>query len=406
MNRVIKGLCVALISGMMLFGIEAYAEEAKTVSVYTDGTQIDFDVEPQIINDRTMVPMRAIFEAIGAEVNWDDSTKTAVSEKDGDVVKISIGEYRIIKNDEEIAIDVPAQIVDSRTLVPVRAIAESFDCEVFWDDAERIVRVVTVKLPEPVLTAADETIVLKINDYEISQAEYALLSNVFSMIGTVSEEEILDYIKYYYAILTYADNNDIALVETDKDFINKGIYDLMTTEEYQSEIELLKTTDAAMMKFLYDSELIELAQSTFFDFADDLLLEYARSSYVRIKHILVETEEEAEEILSELKAGASFEELAKEKSLDNTDVEIGYIFGHDVMVEEVENAAYDLEEGEISDIVESFYGYHIIKRYPLSEISDEYLLENLYDEMLYDVNYAYYLNSLNEILDSMTVTKL
>ena len=78
MNRVIKGLCVALISGMMLFGIEAYAEEAKTVSVYTDGTQIDFDVEPQIINDRTMVPMRAIFEAIGAEVNWDDSTKTAV----------------------------------------------------------------------------------------------------------------------------------------------------------------------------------------------------------------------------------------------------------------------------------------------------------------------------------------
>ncbi len=104
-----------------------------TIKVLLNGTAIDFaDVAPQIINDRTMVPLRAIFEALGAEVAWDDATKTVTAVKDDVTIKMTIGAASFTRNDETVALDSPATIVDSRTLVPVRAIAESFGSEVGW----------------------------------------------------------------------------------------------------------------------------------------------------------------------------------------------------------------------------------------------------------------------------------
>ena len=88
-----------------------------------------------------MVPLRAIFEALGASVEWDDSTKTVTSERGDTKVSLTIGEAEIIVNGEAKALDVPGQIVDSRTLVPVRAIAESFGCEVGWDDPTKTVTI-------------------------------------------------------------------------------------------------------------------------------------------------------------------------------------------------------------------------------------------------------------------------
>ncbi len=109
------------------------AMDEKSVCVAINGTYVNFDVPAQIINDRTMVPLRAIFEALHAEVSWDDATKTASSKRDDVEVSIKIGENKLTKNGEEITLDVPAQIVDSRTLVPVRAISEAYDCEVKWN---------------------------------------------------------------------------------------------------------------------------------------------------------------------------------------------------------------------------------------------------------------------------------
>ena len=111
----------------------APAAPADGIKVLLNGEAIDFaDVAPQIINDRTMVPLRAIFEALGAEVAWDDATKTVTAKKGDVTIKMTIGADSFAKNDEKIALDSPATIVDSRTLVPVRAIAESFGSTVGW----------------------------------------------------------------------------------------------------------------------------------------------------------------------------------------------------------------------------------------------------------------------------------
>ena len=61
------------------------------LQVFVDGKQVKFDVKPFATNNRTLVPMRAIFEALGAEVTWDHTTKTAIAKKDRIVVKVQIG---------------------------------------------------------------------------------------------------------------------------------------------------------------------------------------------------------------------------------------------------------------------------------------------------------------------------
>ena len=109
--------------------------------IITNGEAKALDVPAQIIESRTMVPLRAIFEALGASVEWDDATKTVTSVKGETTVKLTIGQASINVNGEDKALDVPAQIVDSRTLVPVRAIAESFGCDVAWDDATKTVTI-------------------------------------------------------------------------------------------------------------------------------------------------------------------------------------------------------------------------------------------------------------------------
>lgn len=104
------------------------------ISVYLNGEKLSFDVQPQIINSRTMVPMRKIFESLGTVVGWNNNTQKAISVKKGDVVSVSIGGQYLTINGEQKLLDSPPVIISGRTLVPVRAVAESFNCDVEWYD--------------------------------------------------------------------------------------------------------------------------------------------------------------------------------------------------------------------------------------------------------------------------------
>lgn len=86
-----------------------------------------------IDNGRTLVPVRAIFEALGASVEWYSETGTVVSKKGKTTVKMTIGSSTMQKDGKDITLDVPAQLINDRTLVPVRAIAEAFGCNVDWN---------------------------------------------------------------------------------------------------------------------------------------------------------------------------------------------------------------------------------------------------------------------------------
>ncbi len=119
------------------------------IKVLINGQTVMFDVSPQLINDRTMVPMRKIFEDCGAKVDWDEKTQTVTAvrtvsdpwEIKTTEVKLTIGQNKIIINGQEKEIDVAPVVIDDRTLVPVRFISEALGGIVEWIDDTQIVKI-------------------------------------------------------------------------------------------------------------------------------------------------------------------------------------------------------------------------------------------------------------------------
>jgi hypothetical protein len=113
----------------------------RTGVMTVNGAKIPLDVPPQIINDRTMLPLRAIFEALAADVSWDAKTQTVTARKDGTTVVMQIGSDIMTVNGAKIPLDVPPQIIGVRTLIPVRAAGEALSARVSWDDAAQTVTI-------------------------------------------------------------------------------------------------------------------------------------------------------------------------------------------------------------------------------------------------------------------------
>ena len=132
-------LTLVMVCGLFTFNVEAN----KDIEVYVDGNKILFDVPPIIQNNRTLVPMRYIFEALGTEVTWNDETKTAKAVKNSMTVEISVGSNQMTVNNQSIALDSPAILINNRTLVPVRAVSEAFHADVNWDSVHRTVLINT-----------------------------------------------------------------------------------------------------------------------------------------------------------------------------------------------------------------------------------------------------------------------
>jgi len=116
-------------------GDKVYKVQFKpaVISVLYDGKRIGFDQLPVIENGRTLVPLRAIFEKIGAEVEWNGETRTVTASKDGTVISLTIDSTTAAKNGETVTLDVPAKIINGRTLVPVRFVSDCFGVGVEWN---------------------------------------------------------------------------------------------------------------------------------------------------------------------------------------------------------------------------------------------------------------------------------
>ena len=118
-------------------------------------------LEGEIVQGRFLVPMRGIFEALGAEVGWDGETRTVTGVKGDISVKLTIDSAEAFVNEEAIELDVPATIVNGRTFVPTRFVSESLRADVSWDAETRVATItqedVVIKVHEVTEPTPEET---------------------------------------------------------------------------------------------------------------------------------------------------------------------------------------------------------------------------------------------------------
>ena len=134
-----KIVFLSLVFGILLVCGNVFA--ARDVGVEFNCVEIEFDQPAIISENRTLVPLRKIFETLGAEVGWDEVNRKVTANKNGKIVSITIGSKELYVDGEVVELDVAAKIINDRTLVPVRAISEAYDCEVIWNDKESLVEI-------------------------------------------------------------------------------------------------------------------------------------------------------------------------------------------------------------------------------------------------------------------------
>ena len=380
----------------------AAAKEEPSISVMLDGKYIEFDVQPTMINDRTMVPLRAIFEALGASVGWIEGSETAISKMGDTQIAIKINDNVLMKNGEPIALDVPAQLVGKRTLVPVRAISEAYGCYVGWNEWDNTVIIVSDLNKTPIATVNGEDISVGYFNFMLSQVEaYAMQSfnctadeikRIWnSTLGSTSFGEYmasttLEQCVYTRANAIKAKNRGIKLSSSDKNVIKANIKKIADAygDVFEQYMKKMGTTPEAIEQFYEDNIYAEKYYDVLFDDAQMSEKEskkYLDTNYIRAKHILFSTVDAntnqplsaekiaskkalAESTLTKIKSGHNFDNLVKELGEDPGAAQNpnGYLFTKGDMVKEFENAAYALSIDGVSEIVESQYGYHIIKR--------------------------------------------
>lgn len=119
-----------------------HAYAAKEVKIEIDGKEmVPKDMPAVIIDGRTMLPMRQIAQELGCEVNWNEAAKQIYVMRGSDIIVFTVDSKTGYENGKEFTMDVPATIVNDRTMLPVRALADALHLNIKWDDPNRIVSI-------------------------------------------------------------------------------------------------------------------------------------------------------------------------------------------------------------------------------------------------------------------------
>ncbi len=187
-----KKLTQSILVLLILVSLSCVATAAPQVIL--DGQAISFDVPPVIESGRTLVPLRAIFEALGSNIQWNGDTQTVTATKDSTEIKLIIG-GAAYKNGQPVTLDVPAKIIESRTMVPLRFVSEALGCQVNWDGATQTITI----------SSLSGTGTIKVHFIDVGQADSIYISlpdhnDILIDAGNTSDgSTVVNYLKNHGA---------------------------------------------------------------------------------------------------------------------------------------------------------------------------------------------------------------
>lgn len=154
-----------------------HAYAAKEVKIEIDGkAMVPKDMPAVIIDGRTMLPMRQIAQELGCEVNWNEAAKQIYVMRGSDIIVFTVDSKTGYENGKEFTMDVPATIVNDRTMLPVRALADALHLNIKWDDPNRIVSIQsgdTVVKDEPKAPESGQTTTGTLTGIQVPSAKDA-----------------------------------------------------------------------------------------------------------------------------------------------------------------------------------------------------------------------------------------
>lgn len=212
MKRII-GLFLVLI--MVFSAVNCFADDDVTLQV--NGKVIETDVPPIIVNGRTMVPFRAIFEALDIPVMWNAENRKAYTIKPDATVILVENNDKMLVNGTMVTLEVAPFIYNDRMLIPARAVCESLQCTVDWDNDTRTVIIKTKDYVEP---SYSETLGTNpeyiIKDQNFANDIYELINSERTSLGlsALTYDETLEEVAYYHST-DMADRNYLDHVSPD-----------------------------------------------------------------------------------------------------------------------------------------------------------------------------------------------
>ncbi|QGG46198.1 copper amine oxidase N-terminal domain-containing protein [Heliorestis convoluta] len=366
MRKVLLASALAL---ALLFAPAAMAQEglSQTISVYVDDQLLQTETAPVLQEGRVLLPYRAIGEKLGATLEYIAEDKTVVATKGDTIVSLVLGEKSICINGDAQEIDVPAQIIDDRTMVPVRALAQAFHAHIEWENGVVRIETATHRAMDLLVKSTAASAALDSYTFEgqivINTAMTGLPEEAMSEEGTMNMDMNMTMVGYYEKPDRIYVKNKIIMPELEG--LTEETLESISTETYSDGNYLY-------MRMTFEGTMPGMDEA-------DQWMRYATFS----------------DAYKELAKSAQDPLVAVEQMMD-IGIEPIYVGDSIISGQKYYVIQFEITEEEYSNIME--FSHPFTNHTPQSMEEIEKLFENLELRMAY----TYYINSETYLAESFT----